>query len=147
VLLPGDTVSIPAYQNTIGIRVQGTRQADLINAGLRTDSLRLNSVASFIYTNNKNAGWYVKEYAGGFANKADKKSVTVAYPDGSVRGTRKVFFFFRKYPRVRPGTIVSLTNKLEKGIDGDKKKVDWDGIISKIMAAATTLAVLITATK
>jgi hypothetical protein len=109
--------------------------------------LRLNSVASFIYTNNKNAGWYVKEYAGGFANKADKKSVTVAYPDGSVRGTRKVFFFFRKYPRVRPGTIVSLTNKEEKLKASGEKKVDWDNVISKIMAAATTLAVLITATK
>jgi protein involved in polysaccharide export with SLBB domain len=147
VLLPGDTVSIPAYQNTIGIRVQGTRQADLINAGLRTDSLRLNSVASFIYTNNKNAGWYVKEYAGGFANRADRKSVTVAYPDGSVRGTRNVFLFFRKYPRVRPGTIVSLTNKEEKLKASGEKKVDWDNVVAKIMAAATTLAVLITATK
>jgi hypothetical protein len=147
VLLPGDTISIPAYQNTVGVRVQGTRQADLINAGIRTDSLRLNSVASYIYANSRNAGWYIKEYAGGFAKRADKKSVTVAYPDGSVRGTRTVLLFFRKYPTVRPGTLVSLTTKEEVVKGAGEKKVDWDNVISKIMAAATTLAVLITATK
>ncbi|MFM8709966.1 MAG: SLBB domain-containing protein, partial [Sphingomonadales bacterium] len=108
VLLPGDTISIPAYQNTVGVRVQGTRQADLILAGIRTDSLRLNSVSSYIYANSRNAGWYIKEYAGGFAKRADKKSVTVAYLDGRVRGTRNVFLFFRKYPTVRPGTLISL---------------------------------------
>jgi hypothetical protein len=48
---------------------------------------------------------------------------------------------------VRPGTIVSLTNKEEKLKASGEKKVDWDNVISKIMAAATTLAVLITATK
>ncbi|MFM8592094.1 MAG: polysaccharide biosynthesis/export family protein, partial [Sphingomonadales bacterium] len=143
VLLPGDTISIPAYQNTVGVRVQGTRQADLILAGIRTDSLRLNSVSSYIYANSRNAGWYIKEYAGGFAKRADKKSVTVAYPDGSVRGTRTVFLFFRKYPTVRPGTLISLTNKEEVVKGGGEKKVDWDNVISKIMAAATTLAVLI----
>jgi len=148
VLLAGDTISIPAYQNTVGVRVQGTRQADLIVAGIRTDSLRLNSVSSYFYANSRNAGWYIKEYAGGFAKRADKKSVTVAYPDGSVRGTRKIFFFFRKYPTVRPGTLVSLTTKEETSRGpGGEKKVDWDNVISKIMAAATTLAVLITATK
>jgi len=146
VLLPGDTINIPSYQNTVGVRVMGTRQADLINAGLRTDSLRMNSVSNFIYVSSRNAGWYIKEYAGGFATRADKKSVTVAYPDGSVRGTRKIFLFFRKYPVVKPGTIISLTNKEEK-VKEEGKKVDWDGIFTKVMAIATTMAVLITATR
>ena len=146
VLLPGDTINIPSYQNTVGVRVMGTRQADLINAGLRTDSLRMNSVSNFIYVSSRNAGWYIKEYAGGFATRADKKSVTVAYPDGSVRGTRKIFLFFRKYPAVKPGTIISLTNKEEK-VKEEGKKVDWDGIFTKVMAIATTMAVLITATR
>lgn len=146
VLLAGDTINIPAYQNTVGVRVFGTRQADLINAGVRTDSLRLNSIFSFIYVSSRNAGWYIKEYAGGFATRADKRSVTVSYPDGSVRATRKVLLFFRKYPVVRPGAIVSLTNKEEK-VKGEEKKVNWDNIFTKIMAVATTMAVLITATK
>ncbi len=146
VLLAGDTINIPAYQNTVGVRVLGTRQADLINAGVRTDSLRLNSISSFIYVSSRNAGWYIKEYAGGFATRADKRSVTVSYPDGSVRATRKVLLFFRKYPVVRPGAIVSLTNKEEK-VKGEEKKVNWDNIFTKIMAVATTMAVLITATK
>jgi len=146
VLLPGDVITIPAYQNTVGIRVKGTRQADMVRAGTRLDQRSITEVVNFIYTNQRSAAWYIREYAGGFSRKADKKSVAVSYPDGSARGTKKVFFF-RKYPSVKPGAVVSLNEREEKAKDAEGKKVNWDNIFSKILAVGTTMAVLITATK
>jgi len=147
VLIAGDAVNIPQYQNTIGIRLQGTREADLILSGVKLDGKSLNTVSSFIYTNPRNAKWYIREYTGGFAKKADRNSVTVSYPDGSTRGAKKFLFFFRDYPSVKPGAIVSLTNKEEKIKNKDDKGADWDKIFTKILAVGTTMAVLITATK
>ncbi|MEY3559680.1 MAG: hypothetical protein RIS12_112 [Bacteroidota bacterium] len=147
VLLPGDVITIPAYQNTVGIRIRGTRQADLLTAGVRLDQKSINDVSSFIYTTSRSAKWYIREYAGGFSKKADKTSVTVSYPDGSVKGTKRSILFFRKYPTVKPGAIVSLTNREEKAKDAEGKKVNWDNVFSKILAVGTTMAVLITATK
>jgi protein involved in polysaccharide export with SLBB domain len=146
-LLPGDSISIPDYQNTVGIRVKGTRQADMVRAGTRLDQRSLTEVVNFMYANQRSAGWYIREYAGGFSRKADKKSVAVSYPDGSARGTKKVFFFFRKYPSVKPGAVVSLNEHEEKAKDAEGKKVNWDNVFSKILAVGTTMAVLITATK
>jgi hypothetical protein len=111
------------------------------------DQKSINDVSSFIYTTSRSSRWYIREYAGGFSRKADRSSVTVSYPDGSVKGTRSIFLFFRKYPTVKPGAIVSLTNKEEKVKGGEDKKVNWDNVFSKILAVGTTMAVLITATK
>jgi len=146
-LLPGDSISIPDYQNTVGIRVKGTRQADMVRAGTRLDQRSLTEVVNFMYANQRSAGWYIREYAGGFSRKADKKSVAVSYPDGSARGTKKVFFFFRKYPSVKPGAVVSLNEHEEKAKDAEGKKVNWESVFSKILAVGTTMAVLITATR
>jgi hypothetical protein len=147
VLLPGDSISIPDYQNTVGIRVKGTRQADMIRAGTRVDQKSLADVVNFMYSNARSAKWYIREYAGGFSRKADRKSVAVSYPDGSARGTKSVLFFFRSYPTVKPGAVISLNEHEEKLKTGEDKKINWDNVFSKILAVGTTMAVLITATK
>jgi len=147
VLLPGDSISIPDYQNTVGIRVKGTRQADMVRAGTRVDQKSLTEVVNFMYSNAKSAKWYIREYAGGFSSKADRKSIAVSYPDGSARGTKSVLFFFRSYPTVKPGAVISLNEHEEKLKTGEDKKVNWDNVFSKILAVGTTMAVLITATK
>lgn len=146
VLLPGDVVTIPAYQNTVGIRIKGTRQADLVKTGVRMDQKSLTEVVNFIYTSPRSARWYIREYAGGFSRKADRGTVAVSYPDGSAQGTRR-FLFFRNYPTIRPGAVISLTEREEKVKGEGDKKVNWDNVFSKILAVGTTMAVLITATK
>ena len=146
VLLPGDVVTIPAYQNTVGIRIKGTRQADLVKTGVRMDQKSLTEVVNFIYTSPRSARWYIREYAGGFSRKADRGTVAVSYPDGSAQGTRR-FLFFRNYPTIKPGAVISLTEKEEKIKGEGDKKVNWDNVFSKILAVGTTMAVLITATK
>lgn len=146
VLLPGDVVTIPAYQNTVGIRIKGTRQADLIRKDVRIDPKSLIDVVNFIYISPRSARWYIREYAGGFSAKADRGSVTVSYPDGRARGTRR-FLFFRNYPTVMPGAVIALTEKEEKSKVEEGKKVNWENLFTKVLAVGTTMAVLITATK
>jgi hypothetical protein len=147
VLLPGDIITVSPYQNTIGIRLLGTRQDELRKSGVIMDAKSSTDVTSFIYRSKRSAKWYVRELAGGFAKKADRRSVSVSYPDGRIAGTKKFLLLFRDYPNVKPGAIVSLTLKEEKIKDKDEKGADWDKIFTKILAVGTTMAVLITATK
>jgi protein involved in polysaccharide export with SLBB domain len=147
VLIPGDSISIHDYQNTVGIRVKGTRQADMVRAGTLVDQKSLIEVVNFMYSNAKPANWYIRKYAGGFSSKADRKSVAVSYPNGSARGTKRVLLFFKSYPIVKPGATISLNEVEEKLKSGEDKKINWDNVFSKILAVGTTMAVLITATK
>jgi len=147
VLLPGDSISIPDYQNTVGIRIKGTRQADLVRAGTLVKEQSLTEVVNFMYSNARSAKWYIREYAGGFSRKADRKTVAVAYPDGSAQGAKQVLWFFRIYPAVKPGATISLNEIEEKLKSGEDKKFNWDNVFSKILAVGTTMAILITATK
>jgi len=147
VLLPGDSISIPDYQNTVSIRIKGTRQADLVRAGTLVKEQSLTEVVNFMYSNARSAKWYIREYAGGFSRKADRKTVAVAYPDGSAQGAKQVLWFFRIYPAVKPGATISLNEIEEKLKSGEDKKFNWDNVFSKILAVGTTMAILITATK
>ncbi|MBM3412879.1 MAG: hypothetical protein FJY19_05815, partial [Bacteroidetes bacterium] len=147
VLLPGDSISIPDYQNTVGIRVKGTNQADMVRLGTLISEKSLSDISNFMYSYGRSAKWYIREYAGGFSGQANRNSVTVSYPDGSARGVKHILWFIRTYPTVKPGAIISL-NEIEKKLkSGEDKKINWDNIFSKILAVGTTMAILITATK
>ncbi len=146
ILLPGDVVTVSPYQNTMGIRLRGTRQDELRSLGVIMDAKSSNDVSNFSFRGKRNARWYIKKMAGGFDKKADRNKVTITYPDGSIRGTKKSFLFFRDYPTVKPGSLVSLSLKKEK-IEQDKKGADWDKLFTKIISAATAMALILTATK
>lgn len=142
ILLAGDVVEIQSLQNTVGIRLRATREADLLNAGVEVGNLSENDLRFFTYRGNRNARWYVRNLAGGFAEKANKNSVTVVYPDGSVRGTRRYLGIIRDYPNVRPGAVISLTYKIEKPKE-EKKKVDVDALYSRTLTSVTTIMTLL----
>jgi hypothetical protein len=110
------------------------------------DAKSSNDVSNFSFRGKRKARWYIKKMAGGFDKKADRNMVTITYPDGSIRGTKKSFLFFRNYPTVKPGSVVSLSLKKEK-IEQDKKGADWDKLFTKIISAATAMALILTATK
>lgn len=60
-------------------------------------------------------GRKLKDYingAGGFSQKAKKGKVHVVYPNGTVKGTKR-FLFFRTYPKLLPGAIVLVPQKIE----------------------------------
>lgn len=137
ILMAGDVVFVPQYENTIGIRVRATRQADQVSAGLLLDSIRQNEVIDFVYQGNKSARWYIREFAGGFSKNADRNSVTIAYPDGKVRATRR-YLGIRDYPNVKPGAVITV---IEKPVKEKKegKKIDFDAMYTRTVSAVTTV--------
>ena len=86
------------------------------------------------YERGKSTRSYINS-AGGFSDKAQKKSVYVMYTNGDVKGT-KHFLFFRSYPKIAPGAIVIVPEKPEK------KGLSTTETVS-ITTALATLAVLI----
>lgn len=142
ILLPGDVIEIQMLQNTVGMRLRATREADLMNAGVEVRNANENEIRYFTYRGARSARWYIRNLAGGFAEKANKNSVTVVYPDGSVVGTRTYFGFIRNYPNLKPGAVVSLNYKIPKE-KKEKEKVDVDALYTRTLTSLTTLVTLI----
>ena len=98
--------------------------------------------------NGRRAGWYVREYAGGFSKNAHKKKVKVEQPNGKINRT-KSFWFFRIYPKVVKGSIVFVPAELPKeSKTKEKKNIDWDKKLTQILAVTgviTSAAIAISA--
>ncbi|MEN9742680.1 MAG: hypothetical protein RLZZ65_485 [Bacteroidota bacterium] len=130
-LMSGDVVSILPYQNTFGIRLEGTQYPQL-------DTLMLERM-NFVYQGKKSARWYIREYAGGFDRDADRRSVAVAYPSGQVDGTKRILGVFNDYPSVLNGGEIVITKKTEEKLDKEKKEVDYDAIFSRSFQAISSI--------
>jgi len=133
ILFEGDIVNINRLENTVAIREIGTRMAQY---SINTESSDIKNV---VYQGTKSAGWYIKNFAGGFDKEADRNSVTVTLPNNQMRSTRK-FLFIRNYPTVESGSIIAMQMKPIEAVEKkEKKPVDWNAIWSSTMAATTTL--------
>ena len=83
-------------------------------------------------------GQSLREYidqAGGFSNRAKKRSIYVLYANGSIKSTR-TSLFFKNYPELAPGAIIIVPSKPEK------KQMSTGETIG-IISAITTMGVLI----
>ena len=96
----------------------------------------------------KRAGWYIKEYAGGFSKNAHRKKVKVEQPNGKINRTRN-FLLFRHYPKVVKGSIVMVPAKpVKEKKTREKSTVDWDKKLTQILAVTgviTSAAIAIAA--
>jgi hypothetical protein len=102
---------------------------------------------NFIFRGKRSANWYIKNYAGGYARKADRGSVTVTLPSGQVTGTREYLWgLWRNYPDVVAGAEIALDYKPEKKPKPASEKPDWGSIgtgISQAVISAVTLILLL----
>ncbi len=92
------------------------------------------------YLRNKRAKFYVNFFGGGFTATSDKKHLKVVYQNGKSVGTRTIFFV-RKYPKVKPGCTIVVTNKTKTG---DKavstgRRFSIDNFMNQTMMRATTV--------
>lgn len=115
-LLDGDTLVIPRKMETV--RIQG---------GVYNPSI-VNFDKQF------SLGSYISQ-AGGFTEQARKKRIYVSYPNGRTHRT-KHFLFFRSYPKIEPGSTVSIPVK-EAKIEQPMSRGERLAIISLF----TTLAI------
>lgn len=118
-LKPGDQLIIPRKQNEVIIFLENTLAASFLQP---TDTIMHIGVA---YTPGKSAKWYIDQYVGGFSTEANPDHLVVVYANGAAIRTRK-FLFFRKYPKVGPGSkIYVFPNAYKTDEEITNERVDY----------------------
>lgn len=138
VLVENDFVEIPKVSSVVNIEVNATKYV----LGEKQKSLQI------IYQGPHSAKWYINQFAGGLAKKADRKSIIVIRENGLASGTQKVLGLFKRYPTVRYGDTIKVSYEVEKSNDKkDEKPIDWDKMLAKVISIGTLYALIANATK
>lgn len=139
-LMDGDVINIVRQENTVEIHETGTFMSQYT-----PDDYDPTGV-SLIYNGKHNAAWYIRHYAGGFEKYADRNSVTVTLPNNQMEGTRRIMGI-RKYPKVEPGSVITLrrdAEKLEKAAEPkEKKEINWGQVVSGTLGTLTSITSII----
>lgn len=140
IVFEGDVINVDRQENTVTIYETGTRMNQY------TPENFTSSKKTVIYQGRHSAKWYIENYAGGFDELADLSSVTVTMPNNQTYGTSK-FLFFRNYPEVEPGSVITLRINESKVADNlnrkAKEKVDWESWLSKTLSGIASIASII----
>ena len=140
ILMDGDVVNIVRQENTVSIRGTGTR----MNQYVMDPDVAASGQKTFVYQGGHDANWYIKHYAGGYSKYADRNSVTVTLPNNQTEST-KHFLFFRTYPKVEPGSVISVSVNQEKKEKDEKpkEKIDWAAKTSSLLSALVSVTSII----
>jgi protein involved in polysaccharide export with SLBB domain len=138
ILMDGDVINIVRQENTVTIRETGTRMAQYVPAEYSA------SQKTIVYQGRHTARWYVKHYAGGFAEYADRNSVTVTYPNGQSDAT-KHFLGIRRSPKVQAGGVITMRmdNEKRERVEKPKEKIDWGAEVRNSLSALTSVVSII----
>lgn len=136
----GDIVYIPKVENTVAIRTTGTLSRDVL-----ADSTLEKHAIQLAFQGEKSAGWYIKNFAGGFKKDADRNSVRVVYPGGRIGSTKRILGIFRHYPTVVEGSTVLVDMKPPKPEKEKKERedVDWESFARDTLALTTSILTLL----
>ena len=83
-----------------------------------------------------------KEYvlnAGGFTPRALKRGAYIVYANGTVKGTRKVLFFFNSHPEVKPGSEIYVPRKPEPKGDTGQQIIGYSTALASLAAIILTI--------
>lgn len=139
IIFEGDVININRLENVVTILNNGTRMAQY---SIHAEGVDHRNV---VYQGPKSAAWYIRNFAGGFDELADRNSVTVTLPNNQTVATKRFLGIFRDYPTVRPGATIALQLSPEK-IEAEakpKEKVDWEGITARgLSTLMSTLSII-----
>jgi len=121
-LIDGDTLYIPRRSETV--RIQG---------GVQNPSV-INYDNSFSYKD------YISQ-AGGYIENSWKNRVYVSHPNGKTFRTKK-FLFFRSYPKVEPGSVVTIPVKATRPPQ-EKTPGERIALYSFLASMVSTLTVVV----
>ncbi|MCZ2392968.1 MAG: SLBB domain-containing protein [Chitinophagales bacterium] len=134
-LMNGDIIEIPTMNPMVSVK--GAIKYP-------TDS---NRFVSARYIPGKSAKYYIKNYGGGYAPRANRKLTVVMHPNGDI-GRTKNFLGIKKYAKVREGSQVLTYAKPAKpeDIPVPKQPLNWNlvlpSIIVSLSSAASTIAII-----
>jgi len=117
-LLKGDSIHIPVQLNTVQVSIAGTNADEFY-----MESALNNKSISTPFFKGKRAGFYVRNYAGGYDTDAKRSKTFVRRANGRLKKTINLGLF-RIQPKVKPGSdvIVSLKPKKKKEDRKTRKK-------------------------
>ena len=146
ILKAGDVINVPKQQDLVTIKAVNTDLSQILNTKAGAGAESQINVA---WHDGHRAGWYIREYAGGFAKNALKKKVKVEQPNGKINRT-KSFWFIRIYPKVVKGSMIYVPAEPPKDTvkPKDRKSIDWDKKLTQILAVTgviTSAAIAIAA--
>lgn len=137
-LLHGDALNIPKNNDLVSIQgavnIQDIASQELINE---------NHKINVAFIEGKSARYYIREFAGGFAENADRAKVYVKDANGK-KSKVHTFLFFKKYPKVKKGSSIVVDYKDPKKIRTEpKEKTDWVKVLGESVAQATAILTLV----
>ncbi len=119
-LFPGDSLHIPVKLETVSIQGEV-----LFPINVR-------------YQSNKNFKSYLGS-AGGMSHQADKRKAYIVYANGEVNRVKR-FLFFKRYPSVKPGSMIYVPQKEQKqGISTSERITIYSTIISLAAIVTNTI--------
>ncbi len=138
ILQAGDIISVPK-QNTI-VSIVGATNYDEIYPTKLSSTGKVN----IAFEGSKSVMYYIDNFAGGLDEKADKSRITVEHKNGKVEKVKR-FLFFKSYPKVKAGSVITVPYKKEKlAIEKQEKKdIDWGSVLKDSIAQATGILSLI----
>ncbi len=89
---------------------------------------------------NSSINYYIGS-AGGFGERPWRSRINVKYLSGKIKNTKN-FLFIHVYPKVKPGSIVTVPRKKER-----EEKAKFSEIFTYTLSAITTLATLLVLSK
>ncbi|WP_273447203.1 SLBB domain-containing protein [Neolewinella agarilytica] len=139
-LKEGDILTIPKARDLVAIRTANTSAREIY-----IDSILTDQNINVAFDGKESARWYIQNYAAGYDDNAWKRTTTVQYPNGEIKSTKR-FLFFKKYPEVLPGSIVTVGAKppRKKRVEKEEKKpVDWGQVAKETIGVVTSALTLI----
>ncbi len=138
ILMDGDVINVVRQENMVIIRETGTRMAQYVPDEFSSTSKNV------IYQGPHDAKWYIQHNAGGFDKYADRNSVTVTKPNGQSESTKR-FLWMRFYPKVEPGSVISMRmdTKRQEDAQKPKEKPEWDKIAAGALSSLTSIVSMI----
>jgi protein involved in polysaccharide export with SLBB domain len=139
ILKDGDELLIPKRQDFVTIR-----GATRVKEVAKEEIIGASNEIVVAHHKGKDAKFYVEFYAGGFAENADRKSVFVEYPNGEIKQTKQAIFW-KKYPEVKPGSVITVRPKPQEDLQNDQEKedIDWTKVLGDSVAQAMSILTLI----
>ena len=136
ILFEGDVVNINRLENTVSILENGTRMSQY---SINPEN---NDIKNVVFQGQKSAAWYIRNFAGGFQQRANRNSVTVTLPNDQMLSTKRFLFLFRNYPNAISGSMITMQMKPPKEKPADGKKTDWDNIMGRTATSVTSALTL-----
>lgn len=128
----GDVIIIPKINELVTI------------SGALNFEFQEKSSLSVPYTQGKSGKYYIKNYAGGFKKRTDKKKLFVIEANGRVRRTKSILFF-KIYPQTTIGSTVQVQLKPEKTKVPRRatERMSVGEVFAQVAAAVTTTLTII----